>query len=72
MTWAKFKAKVEALGVKDGDELWYIDLHPIEFLSLKYGYAGDGSALGWAITDGFDSDQVTGIHALRAALSRPG
>jgi hypothetical protein len=35
MTWAEFKQRVEALGVKDGDELQYIDTSHGQYLHVK-------------------------------------
>lgn len=34
MTWAEFKVRVENLGVKDQDEIWYIDIEAGAFGSL--------------------------------------
>ncbi len=31
MTWGEFKKIVEAAGIKDSDDIWYIDVsHPVE------------------------------------------
>lgn len=49
MTWAEFKAEVEQLGVKDEDEVWYIDTHP--FPGGFEARRKDGEEnLGWAIS----------------------
>ena len=46
MTWAETKAEMERLGVKDEDDIWYIDISyspPFE--------ARKDASLGWAISD---------------------
>ena len=35
MTWKEFKEQVERLGLKDEDELWYIDIQGNEELDVK-------------------------------------
>ena len=47
MTWAEFKQAVEAGGPKDGDEIWYIDLHPIGPESIE---CTRDLEMGWKIT----------------------
>lgn len=52
MTWGEFKRRLDALGVRDEEEIWYIDIHPFRFFQCEYGKrGGDGSVLGWAIAD---------------------
>lgn len=43
MTWKEFKEAVEAQGVKDEDEIWYIDvseMHPEDFRIERRSYGG--------------------------------
>jgi hypothetical protein len=35
MTWKEFKEEAERLGIKDDDEIWYIDIHGGEKLRVK-------------------------------------
>lgn len=45
MTWKEFKERVEAEGVKDEDELWYIDVVGGEGIMHV-----EDSRIGWKIT----------------------
>ena len=44
MTWKEFKAKVESLGVKDDDNIWYIDIGFDDDFQVKVDPVS-----GWAI-----------------------
>lgn len=57
MIWSEFKKRLEKLGVRDGDELWYLDFHG-QHLTLQYGNGKDGFPLGWAVTDNSTVDKV--------------
>ena len=43
MTWAEMKQKIEAAGVKDEDEVWYIDINGWE------EFTAEQKINGWAI-----------------------
>jgi len=47
MNWKQFKDWMEAQGVKDDDELWYIDVPNDEFSEISDAHKHDE---GWAIT----------------------
>ena len=51
MTWKEFKSKVEALGVRDEDELWFIDWASL-YEPKRFAAPLDTAALGVAIIDG--------------------
>lgn len=50
MTWKEFKEKVEAEGVQDDDELWYIDVSDTDFdVKSKDVMVKSKDVMGWAI-----------------------
>ena len=52
MTWGEFKAAVEAMGLEDGSELWYIDVSFPTQADFKDGTIEvfkDTEGDGWAI-----------------------
>ncbi|HLJ73184.1 MAG TPA: hypothetical protein VKU62_01265 [Thermoanaerobaculia bacterium] len=57
MTWKEFKAKIEALGVKDDDEIWYVDLPKTTADSIRAEKDKTFPELGWAISDVFGGIQ---------------
>lgn len=35
MTWAELKKKIEELGIKDDDEIWYIDVNAHDEIEVE-------------------------------------
>lgn len=48
-TWGDFKKAVEALGVKDDEEIIYIDVAPLGEVHAEYEEPSAGQRGGWRI-----------------------
>lgn len=47
MTWLEFKQKMESSGVKDGDDIWYID---VTLLGVRSEYIDvEKDDIGWMV-----------------------